>query len=101
MNQNQQQKEPLDLVLDELLETARSHPEPEPEPPSTPPRSLAAAIFADLHSKDREIRLARWRQIFIVLGFISLGITLLIYFFSLGEPTVLPVPELNLPELGS
>jgi len=45
--------------------------------------------------------LARWRQIFIVLGFISLGITLLIYFFSLGEPTVLPVPELNLPELGS
>ena len=99
MNQNQQQTEPLDLVLDELLETARSHPEP--EPPSTPPRSLAAAIFADLHSKDREIRLARWRQIFIVLGFISLGITLLIYFFSLGEPTVLPVPELNLPELGS
>ena len=97
MNQNQQQKEPLDLVLDELLETARSHP----EPPSTPPQSLVAAIFADLHSKDREIRLARWRQIFIVLGFISLGITLLIYFFSLGEPTVLPVPELNLPELGS
>jgi hypothetical protein len=99
MNQNQKQKEPLDLVLDELLETARSHPEP--KPPSTPPRSLKAAIFADLHSKDREIRLARWRQIFIVLGFISLGITLYAYFISQGEPTLLPVPELNLPELGS
>lgn len=99
MNQNQQQREPLDLVLDELLETARSRPEP--QPPSAPPRSLAAAVFADLRSKDREIRLARWRQISLVLGLLSLVITLLIYFFSLGDPTVLPVPELNLPELVS
>jgi hypothetical protein len=45
--------------------------------------------------------LARWRQISIVLGLISLAITLLIYFFSLGEQTVLPVPELNPPELAS
>jgi hypothetical protein len=45
--------------------------------------------------------LARWRQISIVLGLISLAITLLIYFFSLREPTVLPVPELSLPELAS
>ena len=99
MNQNQQQTEPLDLVLDELFETARSHPEP--PPPSAPPRSLAAAVFAYLRSKDLEIRLARWLQISIALGLISLAITLLIYFFSHGEPTVLPVPELNLPELSS